>query len=339
MSALTNQLPQGADDQFPLALRPVAGQRDMAAYCERHRPELLELLTQRGALLFRGFAVFDTPSFSRAIDAICPERLQYVYRSSPRTDLGAGVFTATEYPPSETIGLHNENAYQRGWPRMIAFCCLRPALAGGETPVADVRKVTQRIGAELLDRFERRGVMYVRHYHPYVDLPWQTVFQVADREQLAAVCARHDIRHEWLSDDTLRTEQVCHGVALHPITAQRLWFNQAHMFHVSALSRTAAHDLAQCFGPTRIPRQAFYGDAEAISEQDMQAVRSAFEAESVSFRWESGDVLLLDNMLCAHGRRPFRGERRVITALLEETTATFAGARLSASVAGHGQRP
>jgi hypothetical protein len=32
--------------------------------------------------------------------------------------------------------------------------------------------------------------------------------------------------------------------------------------------------------------------------------------------WRKGDVLVLDNMLAAHGRRPFTGGRRIATAIV-----------------------
>jgi alpha-ketoglutarate-dependent taurine dioxygenase len=31
--------------------------------------------------------------------------------------------------------------------------------------------------------------------------------------------------------------------------------------------------------------------------------------------WEAGDLLMLDNLLAAHGRRPFSGERRIAVAM------------------------
>ncbi|MFC5743629.1 TauD/TfdA family dioxygenase [Dyella tabacisoli] len=305
------------ENLMPPVIKAAFGRRSLPEFLQAQREELEAQLVESGALLFRGFGVYDVEGFERAMDAFSPSRLDYVYRSSPRTAVGTRVFTATEYPPQQTIGLHNENAFQRSWPRKIAFCCLRPASHGGETPIADMRKVTRRIGDRIVDQFEARKVRYVRHYHPHVDLPWQTVFQVSDRESLAAFCASHEIACEWLDAETLRTEQVCQGTARHPVTSERIWFNQAHMFHASNLGAEAESSLAACFGRDRLPRQAYYGDGGEIAVEDLDEVRAAFEAEAMAFRWQAGDVLLLDNMLTAHGRRPFKGERRVITALLD----------------------
>ena len=38
-------------------------------------------------------------------------------------------------------------------------------------------------------------------------------------------------------------------------------------------------------------------------------------AEAVTFSRQRGDVLVLDHMLTAHGRRPFTGARRVLVAM------------------------
>jgi hypothetical protein len=46
-------------------------------------------------------------------------------------------------------------------------------------------------------------------------------------------------------------------------------------------------------------------------------VRAVLDSEAVVFPWQAGDVLMLDNMLTAHARRPFGGARRVVVAMAE----------------------
>jgi hypothetical protein len=36
------------------------------------------------------------------------------------------------------------------------------------------------------------------------------------------------------------------------------------------------------------------------------------------FDWRAGDVLLIDNILVSHGRRPYKGSRRVLAALIRD---------------------
>jgi alpha-ketoglutarate-dependent taurine dioxygenase len=41
------------------------------------------------------------------------------------------------------------------------------------------------------------------------------------------------------------------------------------------------------------------------------------EQKSVLFRWQEGDLLLLDNVLVSHGRMPFTGPRKILVAMSE----------------------
>jgi len=324
--------PMFANSRLPLLISSQrGGSCDLAQWVREHRAFIDEKLLTHGALLLRGFPVFTVEAFDDFAAAISPQSVDYVYRSTPRTAVGKKVFTATEYPAAQEIPLHNECAYQLTWPLKLAFCCITPATEQGETPLADMRRVTAAISAETLERYSTRNVRYVRHYMPFIDIPWQTVFQTDDREVVKQFCADHDLTCEWLSSDTLRTTQVCQGVAHHPVTGERVLFNQAHLFHVSSLGAATAKSIIQTFGADRLPRNSFYGDGEPLQQQDLDAVRSAFQREAIQFPWQRGDVLLLDNMQVAHGRRPFRGPRKVLAALFENHCPTARATRKPAS--------
>ena len=152
------------------------GDRELLNLVNGRKAEISGLLLQYGGLLFRGFNV-SQDAFGRIMDSLGSGRLNYLYRSTPRETVADRIFTSTIYPADREIPLHCENAYQRAWPMHIAFLCVKPSLKGGETPLADVIEVTQRIGPELLERFRRRGVRYVRNYSDGIDLPWAEVFQ------------------------------------------------------------------------------------------------------------------------------------------------------------------
>lgn len=300
----------------PQLFQPLAEGVDLAQFVETHAKMLDERLLEHGALLFRGFDVGSIEAFERFSASVSPNALEYTYRSTPRTSIGKGVFTTTEYPPDQEIALHCENAYQRAWPLKIAFCCLLAPETGGATQIADVRKVTASLDPALLDRFERLGVRYVRHYRPYIDIAWEVVFQTSSRDELAAFCARNGIEYQWLDANTLRTEQTNQGLATHPRTGERVFFNQAHLFHISNLQPQVADSLRKMYGE-RVPRNTFFGDGSEIPAEDLQAIRDAFKSAEMSFPWQAGDVMLLDNMQMAHGRKPFTGSRKVVASLLD----------------------
>jgi alpha-ketoglutarate-dependent taurine dioxygenase len=303
------------DPDFAIMVRAPEPGLELAAWSRSHLDWLEELALRHPVVLLRGFDLRDDAGFSRVRDVLVPRPARYLYRSTPRTAVAEGVMTATEYPANQDILQHCENAYQLDWPMRLLFCCLVPAEEGGQTPISDVMKVTTRIGEAAQDEIERRGVRYVRNYHAGFDLDWRTVFQTDDRGEVEAFCAANKIKHEWLNDGRLRTTQDCQGMARHPTTGARLWFNQAHLFHPSALGAAAMEDMREIFGVDGLPRDARFGDGGTIAPEMLDRVRAAFAGEARQFDWRAGDVMIVDNMRAAHGRRPFTGERRVLVSM------------------------
>jgi alpha-ketoglutarate-dependent taurine dioxygenase len=324
------------DQRILLLVQAPPSDPDIASFTQAHGQQIQSALLEHGAVLLRGFEVRTVEDFARFIDATGLERIEYVYRSTPRTAVADKIFTATEYPPQQEILLHNENAYQRDWPLKVAFCCLISATSGGATPLGDMRRVTAAIGPRLVERFAERGVRYVRHYRRHIDLSWQVVFQTQEPDSVAEFCRATGIEHEWLDAETLRTSQVAQGVAVHPLNDERVYFNQAHLFHFTSLGPAGAQSLIKLFGADRLPRHAAYGDSEEVAPEDMEHVRSAFRRHEITFPWQSGDVLLLDNMQVAHGRRPYRGHRKVLASLLDARSRYPAEAHAQGVAAGHG---
>jgi alpha-ketoglutarate-dependent taurine dioxygenase len=303
---------------LPLLVQPAAGAgADAVAGAAAQRDAITDLLRRHGALLFRGFAVDGVATFSRFIQALAGDLLEYRYRSTPRSEVGAGIYSSTEYPASEEIPPHNENSYSAIWPMKLFFFCELPAAEGGMTPLADSHRVYQRIAPDIRQRFAARKVAYVRNYGGGADLSWEQVFQTSERSAVEEFCRHAGIEYQWRADGRLRTRQVCQAVASHPHDGRPLWFNQAHLFHHSSLAPDVRQALLEVFGEDDLPRNATFGDGTPIPLADLEAVRAAYRDEMVAFPWQRGDVLLVDNMAVAHARTPYHGERRLRVGMTE----------------------
>ena len=58
-----------------------------------------------------------------------------------------------------------------------------------------------------------------------------------------------------------------------------------------------------------------FADGSVIPRKDIYNILDILQANTVTFPWQKGDILILDNILAMHGRAPFTGKRRILTAL------------------------
>jgi alpha-ketoglutarate-dependent taurine dioxygenase len=302
--------------ELPLLAEPAGPGVDLAAWAAAHRDLLERELQRHGGILFRGFDLREPEDLEAVIRAVSNESLEYRERSSPRHAVKGNIYTSTDYPPSQPIFLHNENSYQKEWPLKIFFFCRQAPDKGGETPIADVRKVLARISPEIRDRFASRKWMYVRNFGDGLGLTWQNVFQTEDKEAIERHCRERGIETEWAGDH-LRTRAVRQAVARHPKTGEPVWFNHATFFHVSTLEPEVRFALLDEFDDGELPANTYYGDGSPIEPEVLDHLRAAYTAETVSFPWRQGDLLMLDNMLVAHGRAPYSGPRQILVGMAE----------------------
>jgi alpha-ketoglutarate-dependent taurine dioxygenase len=60
---------------------------------------------------------------------------------------------------------------------------------------------------------------------------------------------------------------------------------------------------------------SYYGDGTPLDLSALTHAREVIRQETVLVPWRAGDILILDNLLTAHGRMPFNGARRIILAM------------------------
>jgi alpha-ketoglutarate-dependent taurine dioxygenase len=301
---------------LPLVIEPAKEGIDAVAWATAHRRPLRELLLRHGGILFRGFTGGSVETFRRFIAAVSAEPLPYMERSSPRHEVADQVYTSTDHPPRHPIPLHNEQSYNITWPLRIFFHCVSPPASGGATPVADCRNVYQRISPALRQRLEERDYLYVRHFGTGMGLSWQEAFQTNDRHTVESYCADNDVEFSWGAGEELTTRQRRPVSAAHPESGEMTWFNHLTFFNVSTLDPMVA-DVLLSMGKEKLPNNTYYGDGAEIEHAALDELRAAYDAEKRAVAWQEGDIMMLDNMLVAHGREAYTPPREIVVGMAE----------------------
>jgi alpha-ketoglutarate-dependent taurine dioxygenase len=312
-----------AGEVFPLVVRPLRSSLRLADWLREQRAYVDDLVVQFKALLFRGWDAKSADDFDSAAAATTDKP----WTGTPVGMLGrreavtkGGVFTSTSYPPHASIFPHSEqnNSAFRMWPLRIMFFCVEPPFRGGQTQIVNNARVFDRITPSIRDAFLAKGVRYKRVF--YKDKwSWQSTFQTEDRSQAEARCREAGMSFEWRDGgDTLRVEWNLQACAKHPRTGELLWFNQAHGMAHSVFDPVVREIISVDREPSV---DAMFGDGTPIAPAYLNHISQAYSEEAVAPRWENGDLMLLDNMAVAHGRRPYEGSRQILVAMTDPARA------------------
>ncbi|GAA5198330.1 TauD/TfdA family dioxygenase [Rugosimonospora acidiphila] len=288
---------------------------NVPSWISRHRSELRADLHRYGALLFRSAT---PPDFQETVRAFSADQVDYRGGTAIRSRVSSDTYTASEYPEQLVIRQHSEFCYSNDWPMLLFFYCDVPSRVGGQTPLVDNRTLLREMPSQIRQQFAERDLLYVRGYG--YNRTWQRSYETDSRAEVEEICAREGRRVEWLGDDQLRTYERRLAVTSHPVTGERVWFNYAIGFHISRMDdeiRDALSTSEQDTDSQLWPNNVLWGDGAEIDAEVINTVNDLVVEHTVQFDWQHGDVLVVDNMLCGHGRQPYQGPRRILLKMAE----------------------
>jgi len=296
------------------ARRPECGSLD---WFRDHRQAIMAALGNYGAVFFRGFEG-DTRHFEDKLDVLVPERFAMLDVVTPRSHVRDTLYTSTQAHPTIDIFQHQEMSYHSHPPWYLGFYCEVPSVGDGFTPVNDLRKITRdmrRLYPAVLDRFMERGVMFVRNFNKFNYKTWQTCWEAKTREEAEAKLRVAETEFEWVDDDWLRTFQRRPAVLRDPVSKQEIFYPSLNIFHRTFLEHIAGP--ANLILPKDEAEQslvAYYGDGSPIPEDFLAWLREQSVAGRVSVPWQTGDFLVINNVITGHGRTPYSNPARSILA-------------------------
>lgn len=312
-----------ARDRPPLL--PVSPGADPVEWAAGHRNALRAVVVEHGAVLVRGLGLRDADQagavFRQLTDDLMSERESF----APRRRYGAGVYASTAWPANQPMCMHHELSYRVEFPGLLLLACLKAPKEGGATGVADAEAVLAALPPTPAGRFERDGWLLTRSYNEEIGASVAETFGTDDRTVVEAYCRAHAIDFAWQPDGTLHTRQRRPAVLRHPVTGRRCWFNQIAFLSEWTMDPEVRAYLVELYGVAGLPFNTRYGDGEPIGEDVVRTLNEIYEAHTVREPWRPGDLMLIDNIRCAHSRDPFEGAREVLVGLADPVRLTGGG--------------
>jgi alpha-ketoglutarate-dependent taurine dioxygenase len=301
---------------LPAVLTPPDG--DFAEWIGTARAEVDDRLADAGAIVFPGAGIATPQAFDHVARLLCESLYQENGEHERVADAG-NTQRPVFFPAERELLWHNENSFNDEWPRKLLFGCEQAAATGGETTLVDSRRVHDRLDPALRRQFTEKKVMYQRNFGGGLGLGWEQVYGTTDRSEVERRCSASGVRVEWGTGGRLRTLAVRPAVVRHPKTGAWSWFNQAQHWHIACLDARTREALQAKFSQEDLPRHCYYGDGSPIEDSVMAEILGVYRDLEVTYTWQKGDLMLVDNVLTAHGRRPYSGTRLQLVALGEPT--------------------
>lgn len=289
---------------------------DAASWMAEHRETLRAAASQHGALLIRDLPLHDTDAIAvvfRQLGSLISEKEAF----APRRNYAEGVYSSSKWPPGQPMCMHHELSYLLEFPGLMMFACLIAPGAGGATAVSDARTILRALPSELVEKFERTGWLLIRNYNEDIGASVAEAFGTDDVGAVERYCRDNAIELEWQQDGGLRTWQRRSAVVQHPVTGERCWFNQVAFLNEWTIDAEVREFLIDMYGRDGLPFNTRFGDGEPISQDIVQLINSVYEANTIREPWQFGDLMLVDNIRCAHSREPFEGGREIVVGMAD----------------------
>ncbi|KAI3521498.1 hypothetical protein L1887_10968 [Cichorium endivia] len=310
---------------FPAVLSPIS-KTDFTAEAKldyfleaikTHKPWLESLLQKRGVILFRGFPVTSPSDFNDVVEAFgFPQKL-YLGGRSFRSKVVGRIYTANEVPMDEKLPFHHEMAYVPDSPSKIFFFCDEEPRSGGETPVVLSHLIYEKMKErhpEFVAQLEEHGLTYIKvmseedNPSSYASSGWKSTYMTNDKNVAEERAAKQGTKLEWMGNSVKAITGPVPALRFDKENQRKTWFNSlAVNYHYHAIDKN--HD------PTTFLE---LGNGKPVSDAAMEDCLRIMEEECVAIPWKKGDVMLVNNSMVLHSRRPLlKPPRRVLVSLCE----------------------
>ena len=144
---------------------------------------------------------------------------------------------------------------------------------------------------------------------------WQRSLMTEDRGEAEEFLTANGYSFKWDKKNLIYWNDSSPTIT-HPLSGEKLWFNQAYMSHSTyfkAMPMYEDSDLAD----DKYPSHTIHADGDDINLEDLHKLRCTAWNTAVGISLEESDVLFVDNLAVLHSRLSYDGDRVVRTSILK----------------------
>lgn len=290
---------------------------DPAGWADGYRDALRAVVAEHGSVLIRGLGLTAADKAAGVVRRLATASTAEKEAFASRQTYAEGLYSSSNWPPNQPMCMHHELSYRLEFPGMMMFACLTAPEKGGATAVADATAVLEALPPELVQRFEREGWLLTRSYNDEIGATVAEAFGTDDRSAVEDYCRANAIAFEWQPDGALRTRQRRSAVVRHPVTGRRCWFNQIAFLNEWTMDPEVHEYLGDMYGAEGLPFNTRFGDGDPIGADVVQMLNTVYEANTAREPWQTGDLMLVDNIRTAHSREAYEGSREVLVGMAD----------------------
>lgn len=335
--------------------------KSLKKWVQNNHKLLQEKIALHGGIFFKGFNINNALDFEIVAKAIDPNLCdKHPFDSGARTWLTKYIYEASISLINQSlipISFHNEDSYISCVPSTIMFCSLEPALWGGESLIADCRKVFSALPCKLKKKFINKDVQSKFVFNDDIFLVNSRISK--NKNDII------ELGKAYGAEEVLRTFEdatqflfkvpavikcnsskdpvlfnLFHQTAISYIID--IWF--AYSYKKGFLSKVNGYFLiilslikglklfikslikrkqmdSEIFSPSKRIEYSLL-DGENISLLELIQINLAFWKNAVILPLQKGDFIVLDNRLVAHGRMPYKGRRVLLSCIGSPTMVT-----------------
>lgn len=308
------------ENKYPMTITFKEGSmEEFLAYYEENKEFIEDRLRNVGAIHVVGINIDNVDKFGTLMKNLCPKAPDFLDGNSSRGKYSSNVYNASEYDEASIVRLHTEFSYSNVYPKKIFFCCQNPASTGGQTTVGDCKKALELIEPEIVKAFDEKEIIYIRNLHSGGGLgpSWQEAFETEDKDFMEAYCKENGIEVSWKANGIVRLTQRRPAIRKHPVTGDRLWFNQVDQFFPAIYGEEIYETLLEMNGGEKdaLPMFSRFADGTEIKKEYIENIIKVLDDITIPVPWQKGDLLMVDNMTALHGRLPFTGPRKILASM------------------------